>query len=101
MREPHVLAHRLVKVLHQKLLATDMTRNELGRRAGLSSHTLAEWWSAKKAPGLYNIEAALNVFGMTIAVVDGTSKAAHSGILLGPSAARVVRKRNESGQYAS
>ena len=49
---PEPCADPLVFFLHAQLIINGMTRDELARRAGVSTHTLDAWWrpsvSAKK-----------------------------------------------------
>jgi hypothetical protein len=63
MRPPADNAHPLVKFLHKQCVAQMISRRELGRRAGLGEDTLRNWWEAKHAVILQNIEAALGVLG--------------------------------------
>lgn len=66
MRPPVPTAHSLVKFLHKQCVAQMISRNELARRAGISDTTLQNWWDARGALIIQNVEAALGVLGYGI-----------------------------------
>ena len=63
-----------VKRLFEEMLAQKMPAQRLGKLAGISDKTIRDWQT--KTPSVANLEACLNVLGLTLAVVplEPTSK---------------------------
>ena len=61
-------AHPLVRLLFEELRTQQIPMYDLCRRSGLSINTVINWRSSN-APGLINIEAALNAVGYDLIAV--------------------------------
>lgn len=61
---PVETAHWAVKQLDLLCRAEDISREELGRRAGVSHDTMYCWWAGTHNPGIILLEACFQVFDL-------------------------------------
>lgn len=62
----HPSAHLLVHVLAALIIEERTTLGEVAKRSGVAEGTMQKWWNGARSPLLIHIEAALNVFDVTI-----------------------------------
>lgn len=62
LRRPSSRAHRLIHFIYVQLVAQEMQRSDLCRRAGVGEAALEKWWTGAY-PNLANLEAVLEVLG--------------------------------------
>lgn len=64
---PPANAHRAVKRLFVECNAQQLTSADLSERSGINKNTIKDW-RTRTAPTVDNLEAALNVLGLTLCV---------------------------------
>lgn len=66
--------HSAVKALFSRMNEREVNETELAEISGLSQGTVSSWISKKRSPpNVMNLEAALNVVGLTICVQERPS----------------------------